>query len=339
MSQSELARRMGRPVKTINEIVNAKAALTPDTAIQLERTLGISATFWNNLEAAYREHLAFERARAEMEASAGWADAFPVNDLVRHGLLQRGLGKGDTLAAILKFFAVSSPRAWESHWLAPAASLRASAAFASSPYAVAAWLRWGETIAAGVETAPFNAEAFVTVLRDIRGLTRREPLSQTVTRIQGLCATAGVAVVLTPELGKTRLSGAAHWLSPSKAIVQLSLRHKSDDQFWFSLFHEAGHIVTRKGCDYVDAADGEQEEDTGEEERAANRFAADSLIPRGDYASFVSEGRFSSDAVRAFASEQGVAPGIVVGRLQHEDLIDHSRLNELKRPIRWARPV
>ena len=336
MSQAELARRMGRPFKTINEIVNAKAALTPDTAIQLERTLGIRATFWNNLEAAYREHLAFERARVEMEANAGWVDAFPVKDMVRNGLLRGGLGKGETLAAILKFFAVGSPRAWEGHWLAPAASLRASAAFASSPHAVAAWLRWGEIVAAGLETDPFDAKHLANVLRDIRGLTRREPFSQTVTRVQDLLATAGVVIVLTPELGKTRLSGAAHWLSPGRAIIQLSLRHKSDDQFWFSLFHEAGHIVTHKGRDYVDAANGGRE-DAGEDERAADRFARDSLIPPGDYAGFVSAGRFTPDEVRAFAKQQGIAPGIAVGRIQHEGLVDHSRLNELKKPIHWAR--
>src|SRR3954454_21490287 len=84
MSQSELARRMGRPIKTINEIVNGKAAITPDTAIQLERTLGISATFWNNLEASYREHLARERAQQELEAHAAWVDAFPVKELAEH---------------------------------------------------------------------------------------------------------------------------------------------------------------------------------------------------------------------------------------------------------------
>ena len=54
MTQAELAGRMGRPLKTINEIVKANAAITPDTAIQLERALGVSAQFWNGLEANYR---------------------------------------------------------------------------------------------------------------------------------------------------------------------------------------------------------------------------------------------------------------------------------------------
>jgi HTH-type transcriptional regulator / antitoxin HigA len=335
MSQSELARRMGRPYKTINEVINAKAAITPDTAIQLERTLGIGASFWNNLEASYRERLAEQRAKAELEASASWVDAFPIRDLVGHRLLERGQGRAETLAALLRFFAVGSTQVWESEWLAPEASLRSSPTFASSPYAVASWLRWGEIVASGIETAAFDAAQLTTVLRDARGLTRQEPFARSIERVQKMCATAGVAVVVVPELGKTRLSGAAHWLKPRKAIIQLSLRHKSDDQFWFSLYHEAGHLVDRERRDYVDAEDDDAQCATAEEE-AANLFARNLLIPPEGYANFVSVGTFTAEAVRAFASEQGIAPGVVVGRLQREHLVRYSSLNELKKGLHWV---
>jgi addiction module HigA family antidote len=336
MSQSELARKMGRPFKTINEIINTKTALTPDTAIQLERALGIGATFWNNLESAYREHLALARAREELEANAAWADAFPIQDLVQHKLLERGSTKGETVAALLRFFAVGSPSAWESEWLAPTVTLRASAAFASSPYAVAAWLRWGEIVAADVDTQPFDRQRLAAALGEVRGLTRREPFTQSVVHVQKLCVTAGVVVVLTPELGKTRLSGAARWLASDRALIQLSLRHKSDDHFWFSFFHEASHLLSRKRHDHVDAADA-SDEGVGSEEQAVNRVARDLLIPPKDYARFVSAGSFTPEAVRNFAQQQGIAPGIVVGRIQREGLIEQSHLNDLKKPIQWAR--
>jgi addiction module HigA family antidote len=335
MSQSELARRMGRPFKTINEIVNAKAALTPDTAIQLERTLGISASFWNNLEVSYREHLADRRAMQELEANANWLDAFPVSDLVGRRLLEPGQGKSETLAALLRFFAVGSTRAWENQWLSPEVSFRSSPAFSSSPYAVASWLRWGQVVATGMETAAFDATRLEAVLGEARELTRREPIARSIERAQELCASAGVAVVVVPELGKTRLNGAAHWLNHRKAIIQLSLRHKSDDQFWFSFFHEAGHLVDREKRDYVDA-EGDDEQQKSSEEDAANHFARDLLIPPEDYASFVSAGDFTADAVRTFARLQSVAPGIVVGRLQREHLVSYSRLNELKKRLRWV---
>ena len=335
ISQSELARRMGRPFKTINEIVNARAALTPDTAIQLERALGISAPFWNNLETEYRQHLAFVRAQKDLEASTPWAAAFPIRDLVRRGLLAEGLTKTERVAALLQFFGVSSPSAWESQWLAPTASLRASATFASSPHAVAAWLRWGEILAEKTESERFTRQSFVATLEQVRTLTRREPFSQILKQVQELCAAAGVVVVLTPELGKARLSGTARWLTPSEALIQLSLRYKSDDQFWFSFFHEAGHLLSGKKDDHLDAAEGKPDEADSEEGRA-DAFARDFLIPQRPYAEFVSTGDFSAPAVRDFARQLNIAPGIVVGRLQRDGLVDYSRLNSLKKSIRWA---
>lgn len=335
MSQSELARRMGRPTKTINEIVNGRAAITPDTALQLELTLGVSATFWNNLEVAYREHLARERAQEELEANAAWVDAFPVKELAAYDLIERGKSKADTLASLLRYFGMSSPTAWESHWLAPAVTFRASSAFESSPHAVAAWLRWGERAAADIETQPFDAARLREVLVEVRGLTRREPFAQTLIDLQTLFATAGVALVVTPEVGKTHLSGAARWLSPDKAIIQLSLRHKTNDHFWFSLFHEARHLLGRKRADHIGADD---EGDRSKAEEDADQFARDTLIPPSDYAAFVDAGSFTEQAVRAFAREQGIAPGIVVGRLQRDMHLPQSHLKNLKKSIQPTPP-
>lgn len=333
MSQSELARRMGRPTKTINEIVNSKAAITPETAIQLELTLGITATFWNNLEATYREHLARARARDELEANASWADQFPVKDLVRHKLIARGKTKGGTVAALLSYFGVGSPDAWQTQWLAPSVSFRSSPAFESSPPAVAAWLRWGELRASRVETQPFDAQRLRTVLAEIRTLTRQADFMKVVERAQQLLESAGVVLVLTPEFSGTRLSGAARWISPDRALIQLSLRHKTNDHFWFSLFHEAGHLLSRKRADFVDLAD-DRDTGTNDAEDEADRFARDSLIAPEVYATFVESNDFSAQSVRDFAKEQGIAPGIVVGRLQRDGHLDKSHLNDLKKTIR-----
>lgn len=336
MSQSELARRMNRPVKTINEIVNGKAAITPETAIQLERVVGINARVWNALEVAYREHLAREHAAEDLKEQASWADRFPIRDLVRKGLLSSTRSKAETLSELLVFFRVSSPQAWERHWLQPGASYRVSPAFTASPEAVAAWLRWGELEADKVACQPFDARAFQQVLREIRQLTNRRPISIVVERVRAMCAAVGVAVVLTPELEGTHLSGAARWLTSTKALIQLSLRHKTDDQFWFSFFHEAGHLLaTGKRRDFVDGI-AEQEEANDEEEQRADSFARDILIPPADYKNFVFARIFDVPTIRSFAERAGIAPGIVVGRLQHDELIGRSQLNSLKKSIQWA---
>lgn len=335
MSQSELARRMGRPIKTINEIVRGKAAITPDTAIQLERALGVSATLWNNLETAYREHLARLRAQEDLEARASWVDSFPIRDLVAHEVIDRGPSKADTLGSLLRFFGVSSPSAWEAHWLAPAASYRASPTFESSPHAVAAWLRWGERAAFEIKTEAFDSEKLRIALDEIRGWTRREPMAQTVVDVQNRLAETGVALVITPEIGKTHLSGAARWLSAEKAIIQLSLRHKSDDHFWFTLFHEAGHLLAGQRRDFLDAEiDGDQQD---EAEEIADQFSRDALIPPEAYEQLRSAGSFTERSVRDFAREIGIAPGVVVGRLQRDGYLPMSHLNGLKRSLQPSR--
>ena len=66
MTQRELAARLGRPAQVVNEIVKAKKAITPDTALELEMVLGIDAQYWANLESRYRMTLARQRAQDEL---------------------------------------------------------------------------------------------------------------------------------------------------------------------------------------------------------------------------------------------------------------------------------
>ncbi|HLJ67251.1 MAG TPA: HigA family addiction module antitoxin [Chloroflexota bacterium] len=333
MSQSELARRMGRPIKTINEIINGKAAITPDTAIQLERTLGITASFWNSLETMFREHLARERALEELEANADWAGRFPIKDLERNKLIQHDSTRGGRVAALLSYFGVASREAWEKQWLAPAVAFRRSPAFASSPEATAAWLRWGELVARKSESQPFDPRRLREVLKEVKRLTRQADFVQAVERARALLASAGVVLVLTPEFKGTHISGAARWIGPDKALIQLSMRHRSNDHFWFSLFHEVGHLFERKRSDYLDVGDNGSGADPAE--KRADEFARDSLIAPSDYAEFIAARTFTAQSVRDFASQQGIAPGLVVGRLQQDGYADKSHLNDLKKPIRW----
>lgn len=335
MTQSELAHRMARPLKTVNEIIKGKAAITSETAIQLERALGISARFWTGLESNYRDTLARQEAQVELAANTSWITGFPIADLVRHNLMSRGSSKSETLANLLSYLGVSSPAAFDRHWLDAAASFRSSPTFMASPKAVAAWLRWGEVEAAKVDCPPFDARRLRQVLEEIRPLTRRGPFMQILNRVKTMCAEAGVVVLLVPEFKGTHLNGAARWLG-NKVVIQLSLRHKSDDQFWFTFFHEAGHVLSpSRRRDFVDAPPAQTPGDVDSEEETANRFARDALIPLPDYEAFVEAGDFSKTAVSRFAERQQIAAGIVVGRLQRDELLPPSHLKDLKKPIHW----
>lgn len=334
MSQSELARKMDRPVKTINEIVHAKAAVTADTALQLELVLGISASLWSGLETNYRRQLARKKALSAFEAYKTWAKQFPLSDLRRHHIIDADTEGGSVVAALLRFFGVSTVNAWENEWQSPRAAFRQSQAFVSSPHATAAWLRWGELIAQDVDTDPFDSGALLNVLLGTRALTREEPFADVISELRDQLAACGVALILVPELQGTRISGAARWLDSHTALLQLSLRHKSDDHFWFSIFHEAAHLLEDSRTDFVDA-EPEGDKDSDAEQRADLR-ARQLLIDTHLYLEFLESGHFAAQDVRKFADQLGIAPGIVVGRLQRDGHLAHNRLNNLKKTLSWS---
>jgi HTH-type transcriptional regulator / antitoxin HigA len=332
MSQADLARRMGRPTKTVNEIVQGRAAITPVTALQLEHVLGLPASFWNARESNYREALARLNERGALEKQVDWVRRFPVREMTKWGWIAAAETKLRQLRELLRFFGIASPGEWQTLWGQPQAVFRRSPAFRSEPEAVSAWLRQGERLAQGIECAPFNREAFLDMLSKARTLTTSTP-DVFCRDLPAAAAACGAAVVFVPELAKAPISGATRWLSPSKALIQLSLRYKTDDHLWFTFFHEAGHIV-KHGKNDAFIEDSGQRDETKEGE--ANVFAASVLIPTAAYQAFVRGRKFFSKAdIRSFAASVGVSPGIVVGRLQHEGRLPRSHCNDLKVHFQW----
>jgi HTH-type transcriptional regulator / antitoxin HigA len=331
MSQAELAQRTGRPKKTINEIIKGKAAIMPDTAIQLERVLGVPASFWNNLERNYQETLARLREEEQLQSQLKLLNSFPVTSLVKKGWLPKRRSEVEKLKALLNFFGVAGISEWQDLWERSQPVFRKSMAFESNRAAVAAWLRKGELDAIQRECKPYRERAFRAALTALRGLTEETP-EVFEAEMKRLSAKAGVAVVLVPELPGTHLYGATRWVSANRALIQLSLRGKSDDHLWFTFFHEAGHILLHgKKEVFIEAKDeGCRDIGGGEKEQEANRFAQDLLIPPDKYKAFIEAMRFSEADIRGFAKEIGIAPGIVVGRLQHDEVIPFSAGNTLK---------
>ena len=332
MTQAQLAERAGRPKKTINEIISGKAAITAETALQFERVLGVPSSFWSNLERNYQETLARLKDEKQLSSHKEWLKKFPIATLMKLGWLPKEESPVKKLKAILNFFGVAGVEEWIRIWESPQTAYRGSVAFQRNPYAAAAWLRQGEIEAQKYECKSYNANSFRASLNEIRALTL-EPPDVFEPKIKKLCPDAGVAVVFVPELLGTHVYGATRWLKSAKALIQLSLRGKSDDHLWFTFFHEAGHILLHGKRDvFIEAKDRRRGRTTTmEKERGADQFAQDSLIPSDEYQVFKQNGRFSLSAIRKFASKLGVAPGIVVGRLQHDKLIPFSQGNSLKR--------
>jgi len=326
MSQAELAVRIGRPQKTINEIVKGKAAITPDTALQLERALGISARTWNGLEANYQLQLAERRDRARLEVYADWAERLPLAELRKRGHIPETDSKVELVTRCLRFFGIDSPESLPAS--STVASFRQSPAFEPDDLAMCAWLRLGELEAESMECAPYDRARFRSLLDGLRALTREVDLQKVKRTLQNDCRKYGVAVCFTTELRHTHVSGAARWIAPDKAMIQLSCRYKSDDHFWFTFFHECGHIILHgKKEGFLEGRGA-----STREEEEANDFAANHLIPRQALLNLMRERPLSEERLVGFAEQVGVAPGIVVGQLQkRKRLVQVTPLNKLKR--------
>lgn len=334
MSQAELAARIGRPKQLISEIAAGKKQITPETALQLERALGVSAKFWNAREAQYRESLERREERERLAGQTAWLNKFPVRKMIVLGWLPERKDKVEQLRELLNYFGVSSPEHWDGFWGKRQLAFRKSDAFEVNLPALSAWLRRGEVLGHQVRCEPFDARGFEASLAELRALTRIPRPADFVPKLRAVCAEAGVAVVFVPELTGCRASGVTQWLSPEKALIQLSLRYKTDDHLWFTFFHEAAHILRHpKKKVFVEYA----ASSGSAEETEADRFAAELLIPRSHLAAFARHRPFSKARIRAFAKDMGVSPGIVVGRLQHQGLLPRTHCNDLRVRLSFRR--
>lgn len=338
-SQRDLARRTGLTPKTISEICNGKAPITPPTALALENVLKRPAHFWLNLQRQYDEAQARRQAASKFEQWREWAERFPLKVLKKYGWLELEGPQQSEVGALLNFLGVSSPDSWSSVWEASSVAYRQTRQVRTSEEAISAWVRAAELIAEQITVKEFNEDRLWSSLDALRRLTRKPP-EKFIPEMQAICAEAGVAVALVPELPHTGISGCARWLTDKKAFIGLTLRYKTDDQLWFTFFHEAGHLLLhRKKHGFIldNAAETLTDEVVDPQmqrfEEEANRFAADTLIPPNDLLRFIQEGVFNNESIHSFAEELGIGPGIVVGRLQREKLLSYHQGNALKQRL------
>ena len=330
-SQQELATRTDFTKKHVNDLVRGKVPISPEAAQRLSTVLGSTTEFWLTREAKYRAGLERQRALQSHAAEISWLTELPVSWMIKRGYITRASSKVALVDALLRWFGVASVPAWRETCTLPLAAFRSSTKFDKRLGAVAAWLRAAELSAADIACEPFDVGAFCEALLNIRPLAAELNPTLFIPRVQSLCAACGIAVVFVPAPRGCPVHGATRWLTSDKALLSLSVRHKSNDQLWFSFFHEAAHLIKHgKKLLVIEGLDGLDLE----KEEEANRFAADTLVPP-QYAKQLHLLRTNAD-VASFAAKVGVAPGILVGRMQHDGLLTHAQMNGLKVRYSWA---
>jgi HTH-type transcriptional regulator/antitoxin HigA len=332
MSQAEFARRTGLTTKHVNQVMQGVASLSAEVAQRLEYATGTPSWWWLRLEADYRDALTRLSQREELAADVAWVDSMPVRELLRQGVLpDEPRDKVSRLQQLLAFFGVASVDAYEAVWGTPAAAFRQSPAYEVNPAAVAAWLRLGEVAAGDLDIAPFAEHKLRALLPELRGLSR-QPVREALRALTGLCASAGVAIVFTPEVTGARAYGATRWLNGRLPVLQLSLRGRTDQALWETVFHELGHVLlhSRRAL-FIESDDGGPSAESAAQEEEAAAFARDTLIPP-EHRERLAALRTIEDAV-IFAEKTGISAGLVAGYLQAAGQWPHSQGNQLKRRI------
>lgn len=329
-STEDLADSLQLPDPFVRRLVTGEIPVDQSIADLLAQVIGGTPRFWIEREARYRDGLRWldadeltQRLPFDQMQSFGWIE--PVGDHWH-----------DRAEACLNFFGVSDSSEWNRRYAASVAraKFRASPTFQSDEAAVAAWLRQAEIAAQEVDTAKWNPDALEQTLGAVRDLTREAEPQRFVPQLQVLLGRAGVAPVVVRAPRGCPISGASFRSATGQLIVALSARFLTDDQLWFSLFHELGHVMLH-GVEEptFDELDGETEDPA---ELEANEFAAKALNPAG-IAPLLEEGRRQPTMrhVIAHASRCGVAPGVIVGQLQHAGHLRPNQLNGLRRRYRW----
>lgn len=333
LSLVEFAQNIGHTVKDADDLLNGRSEVTLDIAQRLEKVLGASATFWMKRETQYRADLARLFSGQLTPAEKEWLSGIPLNDMVKFGWIAPLSRSVNKLAECLRYFGVSSIEAWHAYYddSVQTAAFRTSPAFASQFGAVAAWLRQGELESKSIDCQPWDAKQFRAILSEIRKLTRKKDPALFLPELSKLCAECGVAVVIVRAPKGCRASGATRFLSSTKALLQLSFRYLSDDQFWFTFFHEAGHLILHgKNTLFLEGAGN----CSSTEEKEADDFAASMLIP-DEFQPGLRDLGAEAKKVMRFARDIGISAGIVVGQLQYHGIIPKNYLNNLKTRFTW----
>ena len=313
MSQREFARRMDYSEKFISQLINGQVELTPNTAHRLEMVLGVPSAFWMNLEARYREKLLQVEDENSIEEDKQIARKFPYAQMAKLGWVEPTRSVAVKVVELRKFFEVVRLTLLNEDRLAPGIAYRRQKETAESEYALLAWAQKAKIDARGIATGKINVGKLEECIPKLRELTSMDP--------------ADFQTVFLPHLEHTFLNGATFY-DGSKIVLALTLRGADADKFWFSLFHELAHVING----HIGRTAGTTEE----EERTADAFARDTLIPPESYAQ-IAVGNKTHGSVMSFANEIGIAPGIVVGRLQKDGYLPYSQLNGLKVRYQFAK--
>jgi addiction module HigA family antidote len=332
MGPKEFALRTGKPEKTIIAILKGESSITTDMAVQFENVTKIPANFWMNHQRGYDEFVAREKRQVVIEEAVAWSRQFPLADLIKKRWLPPVSTIQEKTTAMLDFFGFSNHTAWENYYFKQQlkVAFRISLAQTNEPYAISAWLRKGELQAAELEANDYSEKKFKEVLPELKSIMAKHP-ADFFNQLQRICLRAGVKVIHTPCIKNAPISGSTRWLNDTP-FIQLTGRYNRNDSFWFTFFHEAGHILLHGKKDiFLEKV--EYTDKDLEKEQQADEFACKWTLTDDEEAKILEATPLNEEVIRDFAKKFNTHPAIIIGRLQHKKLIPYSFGREYFEPV------
>jgi len=322
MGSKEFSVRTGKPEQTISKILQEKGNITPEMAVLFEKVLQIPASFWIESQRRYDECIARHSFEEEVNNpnSLAWARHFPYNEMAKKGWVKDTKKPKERVMELLDYFAVSSFQAWESYYLENKLKVIFRAKIKNNNYAhgLTAWLRHGQIQARQIDAPKYSKNTFRKALIDIKKLVKTQP-EDFFSILQTECLKAGVIVIHSPALKGIPVHGATRWYQ-NTPVIQMTGRYKRNDIFWFTFFHEAGHIL-KHGKKYISLENIDYEGIDRENEKEADEFSANHLLSRKAEKQLLKQEKITSQIIEEFAQVYSTHPAIVVGRLQHLKII------------------
>ena len=317
LSVDKFANMIGTDQQHVKKLLDGKIAIDDDLAGKLCIYLGSSKQFWLNRENYYQTRL--------KELERDWVEQLPIKDMLRLGWLNQ---TENLLRACLDFFNVSSYQEWKQNYSNAhnLAAFRKSSKLTSNQYSISAWLRQGEIQSTLINCGDWNPELLREKLGSIRSLVKLKKPQEFVPVLKEICAKCGVALVILRTPTGCPASGATKFLSDKKAMILLSFRFLSDDQFWFTFFHETGHLLLHRDKTLFI----EENESTGKEEEEANNFSQQILIPL-EFQHRLKTMPANQTEIKRLSKDADIPLGIIVGQLQYLQRLNRSFLNGFKR--------
>lgn len=332
MGPKEFAVRTGKPEKTIIAIIKGESSITADMAVKFEHVLKIPARFWLNMQCNYDEFLAREKRKTILTESISWAKKFPLTDMIKKGWLPGNKSIENRTSDLLVFFSISNHSAWKDYYLNQQlkVAFRISLAQTKEPYAISAWLRRGDLQASEIKADDYNEKNFKDALPEIKSVMAKHP-HDFAKKLQSICLSAGVKVVYTPRLPKAPIAGSTRWLNDIP-LIQLSGRYNRNDSFWFTFFHEAGHIILHGKKDIFLEKIDYSDYDINKEQEADN-FAIRWTLTKEEEQEIIDAAPLTETDIKSFAKKFNTNPAIIIGRLQHDRLISYGLGRNFLKPI------